>query len=59
MLENWRSTDVQPPRWLVVVVAIVAVVTSMAVTVQMVRVGHSGAAATWSGVSAGGGARAP
>lgn len=43
------------PRWLVVVVAIVAVVSSMAATVQMVRVGHSGAAATWSDVSAGGG----
>jgi hypothetical protein len=45
----------QAPRWLVIVVAVVALLTSTAATVQMVRVGHSGAAATWSGVSASGG----
>jgi hypothetical protein len=47
------------PRWLVITVAVVALVTSTAATVQMVRVGHSGAAATWSDVGAGGGASRP
>jgi hypothetical protein len=37
------------PRWLVIVVAVVALLGSMAATVQMVRVGHSGASAVWSG----------
>jgi hypothetical protein len=43
------------PRWLVIVVVVVALVSSSAATYQMVLVGHSGAAATWSGVGAGGG----
>jgi hypothetical protein len=47
------------PRWLVIVVAVVALVTSTAATYQMVRVGHSGAVAVWSGVGAGGGAGGP
>ena len=38
------------PRWLVIVVTVVALVGSVAATVQMVRVGHSGAAAVWSGI---------
>ena len=39
------------PRWLVIVVAVVALVGCAAATVQIVRVGHhSGAAAVWSGI---------
>jgi hypothetical protein len=38
------------PRWLVIVVAVVALLGSAAATVQMVRVGHSGAVAVWSGI---------
>lgn len=43
------STRRRAPRWLVIVVAVVALVGSTAATVQMVRVGHSGAAAVWLG----------
>ena len=42
------SSRRRAPRWLVIVVAVVALVGSAAATVQMVRVGHSGAAAVWS-----------
>src|SRR4051794_36070364 len=38
------------PRWLVIVVAVEALAGSTAATVQLVRVGHSGAAAVWSGI---------
>ena len=38
------------PRWLVIVVAVVALAGSTAATVQLVRMGHSGAAAVWSGI---------
>jgi hypothetical protein len=44
------SSRRRAPRWLVIVVAVVALVGSAAATVQMVRVGHSGAAAVWSGI---------
>ena len=44
------SSRRRAPRWLVIVVAVVALVGSVAATVQMVRVGHSGAAAVWSGI---------
>ena len=54
-----RAPRRRAPRWLVIVVAVVALLTSTAATVQMVRVGHSGAAATWSGVGAGGRAGGP
>jgi hypothetical protein len=47
------------PRWLVIVVIVVALVSSSAATYQMVLVGHSGAAATWSGVGAGRGVGGP
>jgi hypothetical protein len=47
------------PRWLVIVVAVVALLTLTAATYQMVLVGHNGAAAVWSGFGAGGGAGGP
>lgn len=38
------------PRWLVVTVTIIAVVAAAGTLVEVVRIGHSGATAAWSGV---------
>jgi hypothetical protein len=38
------------PRWFAVVVVLVALVAALGTTVQVVRIGHSGATAVWSGV---------
>ena len=40
------------PRWLVVVLMVGAVLAAVGTTVQVVRIGHSGAEAAWSGVVA-------
>jgi predicted membrane protein DUF2231 len=43
------------PRWMTVVVAVVALVTSAAAGYQTYLVGHSGAASVWSGIVSGSG----
>lgn len=41
-----------PPRWLVLVAAALSVVAALGSLVEVVLIGHSGAAAAWSGVAA-------
>jgi hypothetical protein len=43
------AQDAPVPRWLNVLVPVVAVVVAVAALVQMVLIGHSGAKAVWSG----------
>jgi hypothetical protein len=45
-----RRTNVSEPRWLPVVVSVLAVVAVAGTVQQIVRVGHAGAQATWNGV---------
>ena len=45
-----RQVDGSEPRWLPVVVSVLAVVAVAGTVQQIVRVGHAGAQATWNGV---------
>src|SRR3954466_8384305 len=45
-----RQSSAAEPRWLPVVASVLAVVTVVGTVQQVVRVGHAGAEATWSGV---------
>ena len=45
-----RQTKASEPRWLPVVVSVLAVLAAAGTVQQVVRVGHAGAAATWNGV---------
>lgn len=56
--EARRTTGPESPaaqassrRWVPVVISVLAVLASLGTTVQVVRIGHSGAKAAWSGVS--------
>jgi hypothetical protein len=44
------ASDVSRARWVPIVAGLLAVVTAVGVTQQVVRVGHAGAKATWSDV---------
>ncbi len=43
-----KATTPRAPRWVAVVIAVVALVVSTGTLVQAVRIGHSGATAVWS-----------
>ena len=45
-----RSTSAPEPRWLPIVVSVLAVLTVAGSVQQIVRIGHAGAQATWNGV---------
>jgi hypothetical protein len=45
-----RQADAFEPRWLLAVVSVLAVLAAAGTVQQVVRVGHAGAEATWSGV---------
>ena len=45
-----RPSDVAEPRWLPIVASVLAVVAVLGTVQQIVRVGHAGAEATWSGI---------
>jgi hypothetical protein len=45
-----RPSGVAEPRWLPIVASVLAVVAVVGTVQQIVRVGHAGAEATWSGV---------
>ena len=45
-----RQPGTGEPRWLPIVVSVLAVVTVLGTVQQIVRVGHAGAQATWNGV---------
>jgi uncharacterized membrane protein YfcA len=45
-----RPSNVAEPRWLPIVASVLAVVAVVGTVQQIVRVGHAGAEATWSGV---------
>jgi hypothetical protein len=50
---NWNESEVTAPRapgWVALVLAVTAVLASAGTVVQAVRIGHSGANATWSQV---------
>ncbi len=50
---NWNereATEPRAPRWVALVLAVTAVLASTGTIVQAVRVGHSGATATWTQV---------
>lgn len=51
---NWNEhTDSVPraPRWVALVLAVTAVFAATGTTVQIMRIGHSGATAVWSGTA--------
>ena len=52
LLDRRRAvpTSVAEPRWLPIVASVLAVVAVVGTVQQIVRVGHAGAEATWSGV---------
>jgi hypothetical protein len=45
-----HSSTALVPRWLVAVIMVVALAGAVGTTVQVVRIGHSGAKAAWSSV---------
>jgi hypothetical protein len=52
---NWNESKANPPRapkWVALVVAVAAVLGATGTMAQAVRIGHSGAVATWSSVGA-------
>jgi len=52
---NWNESEAsaqRAPRWVALVLAVTAVLASAGTVVQAVRIGHSGANATWSQVVA-------
>jgi glucan phosphoethanolaminetransferase (alkaline phosphatase superfamily) len=51
---NWnerKATAPRAPKWVALVLAVTAVLAATGTTVQAVRIGHSGATATWSPVT--------
>jgi hypothetical protein len=50
LLDRRRARQSTGPRWLPVVVSVLAVVTVAGTVQQVVRVGHAGTQATWNGV---------
>jgi hypothetical protein len=53
---NWNEREApapRVPRWVALALAVTAVLAAAGTTVQAVRIGHSGATATWSHVAGG------
>lgn len=54
---NWnesRATTPRAPKWVALVLAVTAVLGASGTIVQAVRIGHSGATATWSNIAGSG-----